>query len=70
MVNRLVGQYRNRRVPFAKRLRFSRRVGSENWRYLPEESTNHETVSTTRLSDNGFGIMPRKVCLLESKICS
>jgi hypothetical protein len=31
VVNKLVGQYRNHRVPFAEKLRFSRWVDTENW---------------------------------------
>jgi hypothetical protein len=50
-------------VPFAEKLRFSRWVGMENWRYFPEKSTNPENFFTIRLFDDGSAIMPQEVCL-------
>jgi hypothetical protein len=41
--------------------RFSRWVGTANWQYFPEESTNPEKSSTIRLSDESYEIMLQKV---------
>jgi hypothetical protein len=53
-------------VPFAEKLRFSRWVGTENWRYFPEKSTNPENFFTMRLFDDGSEIMRRKFVRIEN----
>jgi hypothetical protein len=43
--NQMVGQYRELRVLLVEKSKFSHWVGSENWRYFPEKSTNIENFS-------------------------
>jgi hypothetical protein len=50
-------------VLFAEKFRFSRWVGSENWRYFPEKSTNPENFLSLRLFDDCSEFVLQKVCL-------
>jgi hypothetical protein len=50
-------------VPFVEKFRLPRWVGTENWRYFSEKSTNPDNFFTVRLFEDSSAILAQDVCL-------